>query len=132
MLFKKQYLAFFFTLPIALMPLKSAASEVTPEVYSIQLFFGLSIPDGEKITLQQWDDFVANNIAKRFDGFNIVDSEGYWKGKPERSKIVTIIAKSEEVSKAESIAHDYATMYHQDSVMLVKKPINKWEFVPSD
>ena len=128
MLFKKQYLAFFFALPVALMPMKSAASDV----YSIQLFFGLSIPDGEKITLQEWDHFVTNNIAKRFDGFNIVDSEGYWKGKPERSKIVTIIAKSEEVSKAESIAHDYATMYHQDSVMLVKKPINQWEFVPSD
>ncbi|MDA0127832.1 DUF3574 domain-containing protein [Vibrio sp. MarTm2] len=108
-----------------LLPLKALASDVL----HVQLFFGLSIPNGGNVSQTEWNDFVSDHIASRFDGFNIVDSTGYWKGKAETSKIVTIILKQEELGKAESIAHAYATLYHQDSVMLVQSPVTQWEFV---
>ena len=110
------------------MPIRSFAADV----YSVQLYFGLSIPEGGKVTEAQWQSFVSDSISAKFDGFNVVDSLGYWKGKPERSKIVTIILNDEDMQKAEAIAHDYATKYHQDSVMLVRYPVNKWQFVPGD
>lgn len=110
---------------IALFPLRALATDI----YSVQLFFGLSIPDGGVVSVQQWDNFVVSHIVKRFDGFNIVDSTGYWKGKLEHAKIVTIIAEADKVSDAQAIAHDYAKMFHQDSVMLIQSPITNWEFI---
>ena len=74
------------------------------EIYSVQLFFGMSIPGGGTVTIKEWNSFVDNHIVKRFDGFNIVDSIGYWKGEPEHSKIVTIVVDGDKVSDAEAIA----------------------------
>ncbi|WP_165385871.1 DUF3574 domain-containing protein [Vibrio vulnificus] len=102
---------------------------VAAEVYKVQLYFGLSIPGGGLVTSAQWDSFVSESIVPNFDGFNIIDSLGYWKGQPENSKIVTVILESNEVSKAETIARNYATLYHQDSVMLVRLPVDSWEFI---
>tara|TARA_Y100001956_G_scaffold37525_1_gene36963 strand:+ start:768 stop:1154 length:387 start_codon:yes stop_codon:yes gene_type:complete len=110
---------------VLLLPFKTLASDI----FHVQLFFGLSIPNGGSVSQTEWNDFVTDHIASRFDGFNIVDSTGYWKGKAETSKIVTIILKQAEIAKAESIAHTYATLYHQDSVMLVQSPVTQWEFV---
>ncbi len=102
------------------------------EVYRLRLFFGLSLPNGGAVSLEDWLVFEREEIPKYFDGFNVVDSVGYYKGKPERSKIVTFIVKAAEVPKAKALAKKYAQQFHQDSVMLVKVPVLEWEFISAD
>ncbi|MFO6424161.1 DUF3574 domain-containing protein [Motilimonas sp. KMU-193] len=106
-------------------PLRVFASDY----YSVQLYFGLSLPTGGGVSLKQWDTFMTEHIASRFEGFNVVDSVGYWQGEPERSKIVTIVLKANRVTDAEAVARVYAKLFHQDSVMMVQHPVTKLEFV---
>lgn len=42
--------------------------------YRVRLYFGLSLPTGGGVSLQQWQDFQSNTLAKTFDGFNVVNS----------------------------------------------------------
>ncbi|USD66145.1 DUF3574 domain-containing protein [Vibrio sp. SCSIO 43136] len=110
---------------LAIAPIKANANDV----YQVQLYFGLSIPAGGVVTSQQWQNFVVDTIEPQFDGFNIVDSVGYWKAEPEDSKIVTIILNAQDLHKAEAIAQVYAKRFDQDSVMLVKTGVEQWEFI---
>lgn len=125
MKFNTKFSIYYLTIALLLLPLQALAADI----YSVQLYFGLSVPDGSNVTNKQWEQFVSNSITKRFDGFNIVDSRGYWKGKPEPSKIVTIIVKQEQLKDIEVIAKDYAQQFHQDSVMLVQSPVENLKFV---
>ena len=99
------------------------------EVYSLRLFFGLSMPDGGAVSLNDWQKFERGTIAKTFDGFNVVSSTGYYKGKAERSKIVTLIVEEKDVGKAKHLAKLYATRFKQESVMMVKVPVAEWSFI---
>ena len=96
------------------------------------MFFGLSVPSGGSVSLQEWQAFQQDEIAKVFEGFNVVDSVGYYKGKPERSKIVTVIIKSKDLPKAKALASLYAKTFKQDSVMIVKIPVTEWSFIGPD
>ncbi|MDK1310912.1 DUF3574 domain-containing protein [Pseudoalteromonas ardens] len=102
------------------------------EVYRLRLFFGLSLPDGGGVSLEQWQAFQNGEIVKTFDGFNVVDSVGYYKGKPERSKVVTVIVDEQGVKKAKTLASLYAKKFKQDSVMIVKVPVAEWSFIGPD
>lgn len=102
------------------------------QIFHAQLFFGMSIPSGHAISLSEWNNFIDNHITPRFDGFNIADSMGFWQGQPERAKIVTIVLSEQQITEVEAIASDYATLFHQDSVMLILRPVAKWEFVPGE
>ncbi len=105
----------------------------TEDVYRLRLFFGLSLPEGGAVSLEQWQNFQNNEIATAFEGFNVVDSVGYYQGKPERSKIVTLIVKQPDINKAKSLASRYAKKFGQDSVMMVTVPVLEWEFIgPND
>lgn len=99
------------------------------DVYRLRMFFGLSIPTGGGVSIQQWEQFERDQIATTFDGFNVVDSVGYWKGQPERSKIVTLIGTEAELAPAKDLAQAYAKQFHQDSVMLVRVPVSAWDFI---
>ncbi|MCE2573475.1 DUF3574 domain-containing protein [Motilimonas eburnea] len=114
---------------ITLVLLLSSVRAFASDDYSVQLYFGLSVPDGSGVSMQQWDTFMTEHIVTRFAGFNVVDSVGYWQGKPERSKIVTILLKASQVAEAEAVARQYAKQFHQDSVMMVKSSVVKVEFV---
>lgn len=102
------------------------------EVFRLRIFFGLSIPGGGAVSLDDWQSFQKDEIAKVFDGFNVVDSIGYYKGKPEYSKIVTIIVGAKEIPKAKKLAALYAKRFKQDSVMIVKVPVLEWSFIGAD
>ena len=104
-------------------------SYVEADNYRLRLFFGLSKPDGTAVSLDQWESFQTNVIAKQFDGFNIVDSIGFYKGRPEHSKILTLIVNQQGIPKAEKIAKTYAERFDQESVMMVVVPVLKWEFI---
>ncbi len=102
------------------------------EVYRLRMFFGLSLPGGGAISLNEWQKFEREEIATTFEGFNIVDSKGYYKGKPERSKLVTLVLEEQEMAKAKALAKLYATKFQQDSVMIIKTPVVEWDFIKPD
>jgi len=102
------------------------------EVYRVRMFFGLSLPGGGAVSLHDWQIFEQQQVTRVFDGFNVVDSTGYYKGTPERSKIVTVIVGKKDIAKAKALARSYATQFHQDSVMLVVVPVSEWTFVEGD
>lgn len=99
------------------------------ENYRVRMYFGLSMPSGGAVSLYDWDKFQNEQIASAFSGFNVVDSVGYYQGKPERSKVVTIVIKKEDMSVVKEVAKKYATLFSQDSVMVVAVPVDKWLFV---
>ncbi|ODB35617.1 hypothetical protein BB427_03175 [Pseudoalteromonas sp. BMB] len=101
----------------------------TDDVFRLRLYFGMSLPEGGAVSLAEWESFQNEQITKYFDGFNVVDSVGYYKGQPERSKIVTVIVTEQEVTKAKELASIYAKTFKQDSVMMVKVPVLEWDFI---
>jgi len=120
-------------LPIVLLLSSVAMADVTvDEVYRLRLFFGLSLPEGGGVSLKQWQAFEQQEIPKYFDGFNVVDSVGYYKGVPERSKVVTVVVTQVEVIKAKQLAKVYAKRFKQESVMMVKVPVLEWDFISAD
>ena len=68
-------------------------------------------------------------IAETFEGFNVVDSIGYYQGEPERSKIVTLIGEKKDILKAKELAKSYAKQFQQESVMIVVVPVLDWSFI---
>ena len=88
----------------------------------VRMFFGLSFPNGGGVSLQQWQEWERTVLAKQLVGFNVVASTGYYKGQPERSKIVTVIVFKEDketMNKIKAIAQDYAKRFGQESVLVV-------------
>ncbi len=105
---------------------------VTPtsvETYSVRMFFGLSIPNGGAVSLYDWETFEKEQISRTFEGYNIVDSIGYYKGKPEHSKIGTFIVKKKDIPKIKELARAYAHQFQQESVMIVLVPVLEWSFI---
>lgn len=102
------------------------------EIYRLRIFFGLSLPGGGAVSLNDWQVFERENLSKAFDGFNVVDSTGYYQGKPERSKIVTVIVDKKGIQKAKKLAKIYAKQFQQESVMIVKVPVLEWSFIGAE
>jgi len=109
-----------------------SSTSIAAEVFRVRMFFGLSIPSGGAISLEEWQSFQQDEIAKAFDGFNVVDSVGYYKGKPERSKIVTVIVGQKDIEKAKELAALYSKRFKQKSVMVVKVPALEWSFIGAE
>ncbi len=70
-----------------------------------------------------------NRYHETFEGYNIVDSIGYYKGKPEHSKIGTFIVKKKDIPKIKELARAYAHQFQQESVMIVVAPVLEWSFI---
>lgn len=113
---------------LLLLPNSYAFADETDH-YRVRLFFGLSLPSGGGVSLKQWQHFEKAVLAKQFEGFNVVDATGYYKGQPERSKVVTIITNGAGMAKVKSVAQRYATQFQQDSVMMVKVKVDEWAFI---
>ena len=112
--------------------LASPVSGDANEIYRVRLFFGLSLPNGGAVSLYDWQMFEKKQISRSFEGFNIVDSTGFYKGKPERSKIVTFIIEKKDIAKAKELAKSYAQQFQQDSVMIVVVPVLEWSFIGAE
>ena len=95
------------------------------------LYFGLSRPAGNDITLQEWQQFIDRDVTPRFrDGLTVFDARGQWLGNDgaiarEQSKALMLIhskdAKSEE--GIEALRNTYKTRFAQESVMRVDQPV---------
>jgi len=121
-----------FVIAITMILLALPVSGYADEIYRVRLFFGLSLPAGGSVSLYDWETFEKDQISRTFDGYNIVDSTGYYKGKPERSKIATFIIDKKEMPKVKKLAKSYARQFHQESVMLVVVPVLEWSFIEAD
>ena len=107
----------------------ASKQEAIDNVYRVRLFFGLSLPNGGAVSLYDWETFQNEKIAQAFEGYNIVDSTGFYKGKPERSKIATFIVEQKDVLKLKELAKSYAQQFQQESVMMVVVPVVEWSFI---
>jgi len=117
---------------VGILSLGYSATSSAEGVFRLRIFFGLSVPGGGAVSLEEWNLFQQEEIIKTFDGFNVVDSVGYYKGKPERSKIVTVIVKQQDIKKAKELAALYSKKFKQESVMIVKVPVLEWSFIGAD
>lgn len=102
------------------------------EVFKVQLFFGLSIPGGGAVSLKEWETFRDGQIVKAFKGFDVMDTVGFYKGEPERSKVLTILVSGDEMPKVVELAKSFAAQFHQESVMMVTLPVTNWQFIKGD
>lgn len=96
---------------------------------SLQLFFGLSRPDGGTVSEQQWQTFRDQVLATTFEGFTEYEATGWYKGQSERTKVVVIIATEPDAPRARDVAARFAERFHQESVMLVTTPLGSWDFI---
>ena len=117
---------------VGMLSLGFSATSNAEDVFRLRMFFGLSIPGGGAVSLEEWNLFQQEEIIKTFDGFNVVDSVGYYKGKPEKSKIVTVIVKQQDIKKVKELAALYSKKFKQESVMIVKVPVLEWSFIGAD
>ena len=124
----KSIVHFFFVLFLLVVPQGPALAEI----YQVRLFFGLSLPEGGGVSLQEWEEFEKEELSGAFEGFNVVDATGYYEGVPERSKVVLLIVEEEQLPAVEELARRYARRFNQDSVMLVKTEVEEWRFVEPD
>ncbi len=105
-----------------------STSAVAEDWMRTRMFFGLSIPNGGGVSLQQWEKFTDDVIAPAFkQGFNVVDSIGFWYGGMERSKILTVFYSAEQAAsfqmRLKGIAAGYTKLFKQDSVLMVTAPV---------
>jgi len=109
-----------------------APAAYAEDLYRVRMYFGLSIPTGGGVSVAEWHKFETEELVKVFEGFNVVDSLGYYKGEPERCKIVTLILAEKDIPKAKKLGALYAKRFTQDSVMMVKVPVLDWSFIEKD
>jgi len=78
-----------------------------------RLYIGLSHTNcSETIDRNQ----VVNTIARYIDSFTVYDAQGFFKGKPEDTLVITIAYESEHHIK--TLAYDLCVQLHQDGIGL--------------
>jgi Protein of unknown function (DUF3574) len=97
-----------------------------------QLYFGQSKPNGDSITIKEWNDFKANYIRKVFnEGSTVVSVTGDWYDTAAR-KIITeptyivIYTYSPSAAKSrqiDSLRESYKTIFSQQAVLRVDKKV---------
>lgn len=95
----------------------------------IKMYFGLNMPQGGIVSPGDWDNFEKTVISFWFDGFNVVDSYGYWKGKKEQSKVITVIMDESDKWRAKNIAEAYCKTFGQEAVLIVAVPVLSFDFI---
>ena len=75
--------------------------------------------------------FRDDVIAKTSDGFDVMDSTGFYKVQPKRSEVVAINVSESDMPKVKTVASNYARAFGQDSVMMVKVKVDEWAFIGS-
>ncbi|AOT08173.1 DUF3574 domain-containing protein [Pseudoalteromonas luteoviolacea] len=113
---------------------QSRAATVTKNVKAhsegLKMYFGLSIPSGGHISAAQWQHFESTRLAKAFAGFSVVDAVGYYKGKKEHTKVVTVYnASAEDIAAANELAKQYSQLFNQDSVLIALLNVSHVSFV---
>jgi hypothetical protein len=72
-------------------------------------------------------DGVAERLtAAHFDGFNITETTGYWKGQREDSIVIEIIAPGSDSLKVEALAGELRRELQQEAVLVTATEIESF------
>lgn len=106
---------------------RPSCPEGTERFVEYQLFMGRSGPEGEVVSDEAWDAFLADTVTPRFpDGLTVLDGRGQWRGsegliKKERSKLLVILAQpgGGKLQLIDEISDEYKRRFNQESVLQV-------------
>jgi len=100
--------------------------------YGTELYFGLSIPGGGKVTDDEWETFLSDFVTPRFpSGFTVFDARGQYRQADneivrEPTKVVVFLysatTRTASRRRIEEIRRAYKTRFKQESVMRVDLP----------
>ncbi|MBT0723646.1 DUF3574 domain-containing protein [Rosenbergiella sp. S61] len=96
-----------------------------------QLWFGLTRPNGQSISTQQWQHFVDQVVTPAFpQGLSVTEAKGQWLGNngalvSENSRgLLLIYPASKQKSQAiDLIRTRYRQLFAQESVMRIDQPV---------
>ncbi len=63
-------------------------------------------------------------IARYFEGFSVLNAQGFYKGKPESSKVIEIIGTLDDAGKVKALALDIREQYRQSEVWITSEEVN--------
>ena len=98
---------------------------VSPHIFIImmntyQMYLGLTRPDNEIITTEQFNAYTHEVLDALFEGYTISDAVGSWKNQREQTKIVSICTEYKHlVTKAANL---YKEFFEQDAVAISTLP----------
>ena len=111
-------------------PVVSSAAPACPAgggvMAKTELYFGMAIPGGGKVSERDWAGFLNAEVTPRFpDGLTVDETAGQWRdaktGKTVRepSRVVMVLYEPSAAAEAaiEAIRDAYKTRFRQDSVM---------------
>ena len=85
-----------------------------------QMYLGLTRPDNEIITTEQFNAYTQEVLDALFEGYTISDAVGSWKNQREQTKIVSICTEYKYlVTKAANL---YKEFFEQDAVAISTLP----------
>lgn len=92
----------------------------------VEMFFGMSKPDGGVVTEDQFKDFIDKEVSTRFpDGFTVMPTQGQWRGKDgriirEEGRLLILMSPISPGSKdkTSAIRETYKHRFNQESVLL--------------
>jgi len=103
-----------------------------PRMIETDLYFGLSRPDGSRITEEEWENLRHDQIANVFkEGCTVYSTSGNWLD-PETHKLITepshvvshLHKRSLQISRQiDSLRYWYKKMFQQQSVLRVDRKV---------
>ena len=93
-----------------------------------ELYMGRSMADGDTVSDEEWDRFLADTVTPRFpDGLTVLDAEGQWRNSEgrilkERSVVLVILAPpgGEGRRLIDEVSDEYQRRFDQESVLEVE------------
>ena len=85
-----------------------------------KMYLGLTRPDNEIITTEQFNAYTQEVLDTMFDGYTISDAVGNWKGEREQTKIVSICTEYKDL--VQKAANLYKEFFEQDAVAISTLP----------
>jgi hypothetical protein len=89
-----------------------------PAQIKATLYFGANVPNGDYVTDALFAQFLEDEITPQFPGFTVMHGQGYWKGKPEIVRALSILAPdtNDFRGRIRAFAERYKTRFHQEAV----------------
>ncbi|MBD2104482.1 DUF3574 domain-containing protein [Leptolyngbya sp. FACHB-261] len=121
-------------LPASAQVLQAPATETPSELYDqapgevlteVELYFGLSKPDGKTVSVTEWQTFVNREITPRFkDGFTVLSAYGQYQDSSgrlvrENTHVVVLIYQNspQKETDVKAIIDTYKRSFKQESVL---------------
>ena len=86
-----------------------------------QIYLGLHIPgSAEVVSDKVFAGFLAATVVPHFESFTVTDGLGYWRGRAEPVKVLTIITT--DGHRIKHVAESYKAQYDQEAVLVNALP----------